>query len=62
MISENKNLLNNHYFAIFGDDWEEKMNKEYPFEKIDFLIIAFAHTRERNSFFILSYEEAHSKD
>ncbi|WP_028863243.1 glycosyl hydrolase family 18 protein [Psychromonas aquimarina] len=60
--AENTQLIG-HFFGIFGDDWENRLRDDTPFEKMDFVYIAFAHPYDQDGdgIYELGYENAHKE-
>ncbi|WP_019614752.1 glycosyl hydrolase family 18 protein [Psychromonas ossibalaenae] len=60
--AENTQLIGN-FFGIFGDDWENRLRDDTPFDKMDFVYIAFAHPYDENGdgIYELGYENAHKE-
>jgi len=64
-ISVKRSSIVGHYFGIFDDEWEvswhDRVREDTPFELVDYLYIAFAHSYEDPDApgkYILSYENA----
>lgn len=61
-ISSNTELVG-HFFGIFDDNWDKRLREETPFDKMDFVYIAFAHPYDEDGdgIYELGYENAHQE-